>query len=64
MVGGVMTTGHTMHKGRARRRCRALLTDRQFDYGQDFARLMPGAADRLWQAMIAAGSIGAASPPE
>ena len=64
MVGGVMTTGQTRHKRRARKRCQMRHTQRQDDFRQDFARLAPGAADRLWQAMIATGSLGAASPPD
>jgi hypothetical protein len=64
MVGGVMTTGQTRHKSRKRRRFQTRHTERQDDFRQDFARLAPGAADRLWPAMIATGSIGAASPPD
>lgn len=63
MVGGVMTTGQTRHKGRTRKRFKMRHTERQDDYRQDFARLAPGAADRLRPAMIATGSLGAASPP-
>ena len=64
MAGGVMTTGHANNKRRARRRYPVRHADRQDDYRQDFARLVPGAADRLWPAMIATGSVGAASPPD
>lgn len=64
MVGGVMTTGQTRHKGRTRRRFKMRDTGRPDDYRQDLARLAPGAADRLWPAMIATGSLGAASPPD
>ena len=65
MAGGVMTTGQTNNKGCGRKRRRARhFEQRQDNYRQDFARLAPGVADRLWPAMIATGSIGAASPPD
>ena len=63
MAGGVMTTGQTNNKGRQHKRHRARHSPRQRDYGQDFARLLPGAINRLRPAMIATGSLGAASPP-
>jgi hypothetical protein len=68
MAGGVMTTGQANGKGRIRRRYRPRrltewANDHTIAYGQDFARLAPGGADRLRQAMIATGSMGAASPP-
>lgn len=71
MAGGVMTTGQANDKGRSHKRHRirqaSLRTEqRQDDHAvtqQEFARLMPGAADRLRQTMIATGSLGAASPP-
>lgn len=68
MEGGVMTTGQANDRRRRQKRHRARQAERRhsdhaFEYGQEFARLMPGAADRLRRAMIATGSLGAASPP-
>jgi hypothetical protein len=63
-----MTTGQANEGRRGRKRHRARQaerpqSDQAFGHGQDFARLMPGAADRLRRAMIATGSLGAASSP-
>ena len=68
MEGGVMTTGQANGKGRRQKRHRTRHTTQQNDdqaigYGQDFARLAPGAADRLRHARIVTGSLGGASPP-
>lgn len=63
MAGGVMTTGQTNNKGRWHKRRRAHSLPRQYNCGQDFARLLPGATNRVRTAMIAIGSLGAASPP-
>jgi hypothetical protein len=63
-----MTTGQANGQSRRRRRRHARHSGRREDnhaigYGQDIARLAPGAADRLRQAMIATGLLGGASPP-
>ena len=64
MAGGVMTTGQTNNKGRQHKRHQARQSSlRQRDYGQDSARLLPGATNRVRTAMTAIGSLGAASPP-
>ena len=64
MAGGVMTTGQTNNKGRQHKRHEARhSSSRQREYGQDFARLLPGATNRVRTAMTAIGSLGAASPP-
>lgn len=67
MEGGVMTTGQA-NKGRRHKRHRARHTTRQdsdqaIGFGQEFARLTPGAADRLRHVQIVTGSLGSASPP-
>ncbi len=68
MVGGVMTTGQANGKGRRHKRHRTRHTTRRdceqaIGYGQEFARLTPGTADRLRQSLIMTGSLGGASPP-
>jgi len=67
MEGGVMTTGQANGKGRRYKRHRTRHTAQQNDdqvigYGQEFARLTPG-ADRLRRALTVTGSLGGASPP-
>jgi hypothetical protein len=68
MEGGVMTTGQANGKGRRHKRHRKRHITRRDDnqaigYGQMDARLAPGMADRLRQALIVTGSLGGASPP-
>ena len=64
MVGGVMTTGQTNNKGRRHKRREARHSSpQQSDCGQGFARLLPGATNRVRTTMTAIGSLGAASPP-
>ena len=68
MEGGVMTTGQANGKGRRQKRHRTRHTTQQNDdqaigYGQEFARLTPGSADRLRRALTVTGSLGGASPP-
>jgi hypothetical protein len=64
MAGGVMTTGQTNNIGRQHKRHRARHSSlRHGNGGQDFARLLPGAINRLRPALVATGSLGAASPP-
>lgn len=63
MVGGVMTTVKA-NNSRLRGRHRTLIAElRPRDHQQEFTRHAPGAADRLWPAMIATRSLGSASPP-
>jgi hypothetical protein len=59
-----MTTGQANNKGRQHKRHRARRSSlRLRDYGQDVARLLPGATNWLRPEMVATGSLGAASPP-
>jgi len=64
MEGGVMTTGlmQFVHGGEP---LRMTLRDihQSLRCGREIARLMPGVADRPQRAMIATGTLGAASPP-
>jgi hypothetical protein len=63
-----MTTGQANEKLRRYKRHRKRYTTRRdsdhtIGNAQEFARLTPGAADRLRQALIATGPMGGASPP-
>jgi hypothetical protein len=59
-----MTTAQTNNNGRQRKRHRMQHSSRrQRSCGQDFARLLPDAINRLRPAICAIGSLGAASPP-